>query len=186
MATVNVKAVTPTRTVVVDRARIAAITERRPEAVTTDLARTVRALTEQSKTIGVVSLGVQGATGPSSDSSTALQTASTALGGHRVVRSTGANSVGYASSKLPGHGDDTVGLTLGAVNAGDQATVQAAGAVTFNGWAWTPGLPVFVGGDGVLTQIAPSPENGDLFIQPFGHARSADTIYIDIDPSIYF
>lgn len=114
------------------------------------------------------------------------RTASETLGGHRMVRSTYAGAAGYVSCDNPLHGDDTIGMTLGAADAGAPVLVQTAGPVTFAGWSWTPGESVFAGRSGLLTQIPPSPEAGDAFGQVVGHAESATTFFLQIAPPVYF
>jgi hypothetical protein len=90
--------------------------------------------------------------------------------------------VGYASSDNPDHGDDTQGMTLGAATSGATVNVQRVGSVTHSGWAWTPGEPVFLGTSGLPTQTPPS----DGFVQVIGHAEAADTLFLSIEPPIYF
>jgi hypothetical protein len=131
--------------------------------------------------------GVQGVPGPQGTPGAAggtyeTRTASETLGGHRIVRSTGADTVGYASSDNPDHGDDTQGMTLGAATSGATVNVQRVGSVTHSGWAWTPGEPVFLGTSGLPTQTPPS----DGFVQVIGHAEAADTLFLSIEPPIYF
>lgn len=168
------------RAVVIDRARVAAIADNRPEVREVSDQRTSEAVTRALSAVQVSSPGPQGAAGaPGGTSETRI--ASEALGGHRVVRSTGAGTVGYASSDNATHGDDTVGMTLGAAGIGAEVTVQRFGAVTFNGWAWTPGQPVFLGTNGLPTQVPPTTG----FVQMLGHAESATTLYLDIQPAVY-
>lgn len=125
--------------------------------------------------------GVQGVPGPAGGVSE-LRTASEGLGGHRIVRSTGAGTVGYASSDNADHGDDTLGMTIGAATSGATVNVQRVGPVTHSGWAWTPGEPVFLGTNGLPTQTPPS----DGFVQVIGHAEAADTLFLSVEPPIYF
>jgi hypothetical protein len=90
--------------------------------------------------------------------------------------------VGYASSDNPLHGDDTQGMTLGAAGMGETVNIQRVGSVTFNGWSWTQGEPIFLGLNGMPTQALPN--NG--FAQVVGHAEATDTIYLQLEPPIYF
>ena len=48
-----------------------------------------------------------------------------------------------------------LGITTGAAAAGDAINVQASGEMTEVSWNWTPGLPVFLGTNGLLTQTPP-------------------------------
>lgn len=91
--------------------------------------------------------------------------------------------MGYASNDNPAHGDDTVGMTLGAALANDSLEVQYRGVVTHTGWAWTPGAPVFLGRDGMPTQTAAAA--GDVFVQLIGFAETPTSLHLQIDSSIY-
>lgn len=115
-----------------------------------------------------------------------IRVANEYLGGHRVVRSTGAVRVGYADCTDSTHGDDTVGLTLGAANVDEEVNVQRIGSISFNGWVWVPGESIFLGINGILTQDVPDPLNGATFMQVIGHAEDITTVYLSIDPPIYF
>lgn len=139
----------------------------------------------------VISTGQQGLPGPQGekgDTGTAggtseQRTAATALGGHRMVRAESDGRVGYASNDNPLHGDDTIGMTLGAALVGDPIEVQYHGVVAHTGWAWIPGEPVFLGRDGMPTQAASAA--GDAFVQLIGFAETATSLHLQIDSSIY-
>lgn len=135
---------------------------------------------ESQRTVSVTSAGPQGSPGaPGGSFDTRL--AGETLGGHRVVRSLDANRVGYASADNPAHGDDTLGLTLGAADVDTEVQVQRVGPVTFNGWNWAAGDIVFLAANGLLTQ---DPSDEWAFLQPIGHAESPTTLYLSIQPSI--
>lgn len=125
--------------------------------------------------------GVQGLPGPAGGVSE-LRVASEDLGGHRIVRSTGAGTAGYASSDNALHGDDTLGMTLGAVVSGGTVSVLRVGPVTHAGWAWAAGEPVFLGTNGVPTQTTPVVG----FSQIIGHAEDATTLFLSIEQPVYF
>jgi hypothetical protein len=121
-------------------------------------------------------------TGGSASQVAGTYLASEVLGGHRIVRSTGNGEVGYADCSNAVHGDDTVGLTLGAVGIGENVTVQHSGYVTNVGWSWTMGLPIFLSTTGLLTQTQPA----SGFVQVVGHAADTDTMFISIETPIYY
>jgi len=104
------------------------------------------------------------------------------IGGHRVVRSIGSGAVGYADYSVAGHGDDTIGISTGAADAGYTVQVQQFGYLTHVGWSWTPGQPIFVGTNGALTQTAPT----SGFVQVVGHASDTDEMYVSIEQAIFF
>lgn len=149
--------------------------------VVVERVRNVSATVRSVSTVQVASPGPQGTPG-AAGGTYETRTASETLGGHRIVRSTGADTVGYASSDNPDHGDDTQGMTMGAATSGATVNVQRVGSVTHSGWAWTPGEPVFLGTNGLPTQTPPS----DGFVQVIGHAEAADTLFLSIEPPIYF
>lgn len=140
-----------------------------------------------SRTVEVVTKGPQGEEGPAGPPGPAggnvvqLQAVGV-LGGHRVVRSV-PGGVSYASANNPQHGDDVVGLTLQA-GADELINVQVAGEVVEPSWDWTPQEPVFLGSDGLLTQVPP--EEPAAFVLVFGFATSPTSIMIRIEPPIYF
>lgn len=155
------------------------VVERRTSvATTTKVASTVQVSSQGPQ-------GPQGAPGPEGGSSEA-RIADGTLGGHRIVRSAGDDLVGYADSTNPSHGDDTQGMTLGAADDGETVQVQRIGSVTYNGWSWTQGTPVFLGANGLPTQTPPSPDNGDAFSQVIGHAEAPTVLYLSIEPPVYF
>lgn len=95
------------------------------------------------------------------------------LGGHRAVRLV-AGEASYADNTNVPDANLVLGVTRGAVVAGDLAQIQVTGLMTESSWAWTPDAPVFVGAAGVLTQ--PAPASG--FALMVGIATAADQILI--------
>lgn len=59
---------------------------------------------------------------------------------------------------------------------------MAEGPLVEPSWGWTPGLPVFCGPDGVLTQIVPT---SGLWLRQVGAAVSATEITVDLRPPVY-
>lgn len=78
------------------------------------------------------------------------------LSGHTVVTTDDTGELVPASATDPTHVARPLWLTTGAWAAGVPATVVAAGIVTEPTWSWTPGLPVFLGANGALTQAPPT------------------------------
>lgn len=71
-----------------------------------------------------------------------------------------------------------VALTAGAF--GDDITIQAMGVIDDASWSWTEGL-VFVGQDGVLTQIAPT-TGWELVV---GFASSSTRLNIEFNEPVF-
>lgn len=128
--------------------------------------------------------GIQGIPGPpGADGGSALvRVAASDLGGHRVVRAVDATLVEYADCSNPLHGDDTLGVTDGAALAGSAINVRTSGELFFNGWAWMAGEQVYLGNNGILTQVPPA----DGFVQVIGFAQDPTTIFIGVQAPIYF
>lgn len=79
-------------------------------------------------------------------------TAAENLGGHRVVTVEGY----YASKDTANDKFKVLGITTGAVNSGETATVTTYGEMTESSWNWTSGTPVFLSTNGLMTQTAPT------------------------------
>lgn len=173
-----------TNTVVVDRARTAAVTAQVVEAMRATDARHVVVVEDEQRSVSVGSPGPQGVPG-ASGTGALVQIAAVDIGGHRVLRSAGAGTVNYASNSEPLHGDDTIGMSANAAMAGQEVTVVTSGAVSFNGWAWQAGKPVFLATSGQLTQTPPDPDT-TAFAQVIGHASDSQTVFVAVEPPIYF
>lgn len=99
-------------------------------------------------------------------------TAPEALSGHRVVTVEGY----YASNTTATDKFKILGLTTGAVISGDSATVQTFGELTYSGWNWTLGNPVFLTTNGNITQTVPT--SGYRII--IGKPITATILFIEI------
>lgn len=124
--------------------------------------------------------GVPGETGPAGAAGAQFiqLTADIALGGHRAVIAT-ATGCNYADNTNASHANHVMGITNGAVSAGATAQIIAMAELTgFSGL--TPGWPLFLSTNGVLTQAIP----GTGFIQQLGIASSATTVLINLQPAI--
>lgn len=122
--------------------------------------------------------GPPGADGAAGEASV-VREAAQALGGQRVVKALDTGEVDYASSDQPDDGDLILGITKGAVNAHEDATVQTGGTMTDVTWTWIAG-PVFCGLNGVLTQTVPT----SGFVCRVAKALSASTILINVEEAI--
>jgi len=109
--------------------------------------------------------------------------AAVALSGHRVVTPRPDGTLEYASNAVASHLHAPLWITQGAVTIGQSATVLAYGSLTESSWAWTPGGPLFLGADGLLTQIPPVAP-GALFSAQIGTATRATAAFFDRQPSI--
>lgn len=178
-----------TRTIVVDRARTASVTLNRPATTRVSDGRTATALQQRASVVEVASPGPQGPKGdPGISGGNGFDRIAPghALGGHRVVRSLDDSVVDYADCTSLAHGDDTLGMTLAAADPGAPVQVLAKGPLTFNGWNWTAGEPVFLDSNGLLTQTPREPVDGAAFVQVIGFAETPTTIQLGLEPPVYF
>ena len=112
-----------------------------------------------------------------------IANAAAALSGHRAVTPRPDGTLEHASNAVAAHLHAPLWITQGAVTAGQLATVLAYGALTESSWAWTPGAPLFLGADGLLTQTPPVAP-GALFLAKVGIATGPTTAFFDREPSI--
>lgn len=97
-------------------------------------------------------VGPTGAQGPSGGAIDYPSIAdAVALSGHRVVRGT-PGGVAVCDASNASHRGAALGITTGAASSGAAVTVRAEGPMVEGSWSWTPGVPVFCGISGVLTQ----------------------------------
>ena len=123
--------------------------------------------------------GPQGPVGPAA-SSFVTYPAGVPLSGHKVVRSDSSGGVIYASSDLLQDANAVLGLSLNAALLGAPVNVQVAGEAVDSIWSFTPGLPVFLGVAGSLTQVPPA-AGFQLIV---GVAAASDRLVIQIKQPI--
>lgn len=132
----------------------------------------------------VVELGLQGLQGPPGATviSGAIlpKTAGENLGGNRVVIISTDGKAYYADRTNPEHTHKVLGITTGAVNIGESASIQTFGEMTEGSWNWDVTKPLFVGTNGLMTQTAPS----SGFVLEIGVPLTPTSIFIDIGKPI--
>ena len=161
-----------------------------PRVVVVSRRATAGVPVKDTATVVVVGKGAQGPVGPAGPPGPAggdvfVRTADAALGGHRAVRSTGQGMAGYADAQIEGHGDDVLGITLGAAASGDEVQIQGSGEIVEPSWAWSPQEPIFLGASGALTQVPPTAATA-AFILVLGFATSPTSMQVRIESPIYF
>lgn len=112
-----------------------------------------------------------------------VRTAAQALGGHRIVRSVDVSLVDYADASNGLHGSSVLGFTTGASIAGGLIAVQNEGDLEFSGWSWTPNQPIWVGTNGMPTQVPP--DASSAFDMRVAFAISPTKIFIEIEEPVY-
>ena len=81
-----------------------------------------------------------------------LRRAASVISIHSVVREVSAGTVDVSDPSVPGQGIQAYGVATQGGQAGATLTVALSGDISEPTWSWTPGLPVFCGAGGVLTQ----------------------------------
>lgn len=125
-------------------------------------------------TASVVESISQGPPGPPGSGSLAVTSGQT-LSGHRIVAANSAGLASYADKDTPATWQHILGLTTGASNNGDVATILPAGEIAEPSWNLNPGLPVYLGNTGLLTQTLPT--TGAIL--QIGVALSATRLLVD-------
>jgi hypothetical protein len=122
----------------------------------------------------VILVPVPGGPGPAGQpGGTVQRVTAAALSGHRVVTPLNDGSVNYADATNPAHLSRPVWLTTSAWGSGVTATLISDGPITEPTWNWTPGQPIYLGANGVLTQTeAP----GAVFVLIVAEVIDATTI----------
>lgn len=123
------------------------ITPELPGAITVTTSAPPEILTE-------ITRGPQGIPGPAGDT-TLWYEAGQILSGHRVVMIEDDKAY-YADCTVPSHGKRVLGITTGASVIGAQSRIQASGEMSESSWAWILDAPVWLGINGLLTQVIPT------------------------------
>lgn len=137
-------------------------------------------VTNKETSVVVTALGAQGPQGPAGASTTFIYViAGQNLGGNRAVSTSSTGTLVYPDlTQL----DQTVlGITTGATTAGTLTEVQIAGIQTEPSWSWLPGLPIFVGALGTLTQQVPVSDTVLQIARPVTQTK----IFVDVQQPIY-
>lgn len=130
-------------------------------------------IVESSPEINVVTVGEQGP--PGSPNSFITKTASTAIGGNRVVVLNASEQAIYADNTDVTHVDKVLGISTSAADAGASLQVQTYGEMVESSFAFTPGAQVFVSTNGLMTETPPA----SGFKRGIGFAIAATKLFID-------
>lgn len=109
--------------------------------------------------------------------------ATTPISGHRIVRISNTGNLAYASSTDISDAVNVIGISQNAAAAGGNVNIQTFGPLDEPSWNWIPGLPVFCGINGTLTQVPPEGP-GDSFSIIVGTAMLPTRIYVDVKQPI--
>jgi hypothetical protein len=101
------------------------------------------------------------------------------IAGHRVLSTVNGNPVlaDFMDTQLA---NSVLGLSLNAAAIGQRLAIATYGEITEVSWNWVPNLPIFLAGDGLMTQTAPT--LGALL--RVAYAQTAKTIFFNPGPVI--
>ncbi|QEL64793.1 hypothetical protein OTERR_13170 [Oryzomicrobium terrae] len=138
---------------------------------------------ETEEVISLIASAEQGPPGPPGlaglpGGSSLTYPAGTALGGHRMVLLDATGSAVYADATDPSHALKVLGMTVGAAVAGYPVDIQTGGEITEPTWSWDVSLPVFLGANGLLTQVVPAAPSA--FSLVVGIPLSPTTLYVSL------
>jgi hypothetical protein len=85
----------------------------------------------------------------------------------------------YADQSILAHAYAIVGMTKAPTNPGQAVVLLSEGLASSTNWNWTVGEPIFVGGNGQLTQDADSLTTG--FFASAGRVITPQQIYLDVE-----
>ena len=120
--------------------------------------------------------------GPAGASAVLSYPSAVALSGHIAITLDALGQALPADCSVATHAAGVLGVTLGASSASAPAVVVLTGGLSHLGWAFTPGLPVFLGLAGALTQARPAQA---VFSKVLGMAVAPTRINLDFQPSIF-
>jgi hypothetical protein len=135
----------------------------------------------------VIAVGVPGPPGAGGTGSggtlTMTGTAAVALSGHRAVYRRPDGLIDYASANNLGCLHEAIWVTTGAATMGGDVSMVMFGEMSEPSWTWVPGVPIFLGINGVLTQTAPLAPAAD-FLVVLGYVPITTKMFVDRQPSI--
>ncbi len=106
--------------------------------------------------------------------------ASGAVSGHRGIKVT-TEGVTYCDAMTLGDQEFLVGISTTAAAEGQPILFLNEGKLIEPSWSWTPGLPIYCGPNGVLTQTH---DPSWAFVVIVAVAINATTVWIRIQPAI--
>lgn len=138
---------------------------------------------ETTSEVTILTEGLQGPVGPQGPSgeNAIYYFAAVSVSGHQAVVLNDEGNCLPADASNATH-FAVAGITTHAAGQGVAVLVLARSTIEHLGWTFTPGLPVYLGLGGAVTQMLPTEA---LFSKVLGIATSATRISIDLQPAIF-
>ena len=118
--------------------------------------------------------------GASVDPTVVTKTAGQSISGHRMVMLDAVGKLTYPSSATPSHAGVVYGMSLGAAVLNDPVQVKTYGDVTDVSFAWTPNVPLYLNGVGVISE---TPATTGFTLQ-IGYSTGITSMFIDLKQPI--
>lgn len=107
------------------------------------------------------------------------------VSGHRAMAYNDSDAIEYASNINAKHAKRFIGLTTHAATLNSPVILRATGVLTEVSWNWDVDKPIFLGRNGLLTQVTPSAEAGDLFSLVVATPKSPTSILVQHNEPIF-
>lgn len=107
-----------------------------------------------------------------------------AISGHRFIFLDENQNARYASSDVQTHAAKILGMTLGASAIGDPIKVKRSGEIVEPSWNLIPDMAVYLGLNGMLTQVEPA--NPSVFSLIVGFPVTATKLFLSFREPIFF
>lgn len=154
------------------------------ETATVETERIEHVVVEETRIgVHVLAVGPQGppgVAGGGGGSTVETYVAGATVNGHRVVVTNASGQAIHADNTDPTHANAATKITLGAALFGENVQVQLIGRITEPSWNWTLNGTIYVGAEGVLTQVVPA--SPAVFSKPVAVAETATRILIVQEP----
>ena len=97
---------------------------------------------------------IPGPVGPSGESFL-FYSAAVNISGNQIVTFNDSGLIIQANNTIHTHANKVIGMAVGSTLIGDQVKIRPNGVITEPGWNWTLDIPIFLGTNGLATQIEP-------------------------------
>lgn len=107
------------------------------------------------------------------------------ISGHRALSYNDIDEIQYASNDNPKHAKRFIGLTTQAALQSSPVILRTSGVLNEVSWSWDVTKPIYLGRNGLLTQVSPSVEAGDLFSLVVATPKSPTSVLVQHNEPIF-